>query len=264
MLEATSRRLCFCIFSVVVYGLLTYPSSATERTDAELRCLALTVYHESRGEPDSGKLAVAYVVLNRTRDMRFPREICDVVYQSSADGRGGCEFSWTCDARSDQPTNLASWQDSVRIARLAYWRHALDPTNGAMWYHADYVEPKWAATLSVPQEIGQHLFYRANGAPLAPVPVAPEQARPLTRKAIATGVVPEAPALRLPEATKTFLLELRVTMMIYVPTLRDRAVRINDIMYRQGDELAPGLALASITSTAIVVRYQDRWFRFMF
>jgi hypothetical protein len=33
-------------------------------------------------------------------------------------------------------------------------------------------------------------------------------------------------------------------------------------MFHQGDELMPGLVLASISSRAVVVRYQDRWFRF--
>ena len=75
--------------------------------------------------------------MNRSRDERFPRTICEIVYQHAAAGNGGCEFSWTCDAVSDQPMNTASWQDSVRIAQAVYWGQTTDPSNGAMWYHAD-------------------------------------------------------------------------------------------------------------------------------
>ena len=33
-------------------------------------CLALTVYHESRGEPQAGQYAVAEVVMNRSTELR--------------------------------------------------------------------------------------------------------------------------------------------------------------------------------------------------
>ena len=251
------------MISVVVYGFVSHPGHAAERVDAELSCLALTVYHESRGEPEFGKLAVAHVVMNRAKNERFPRTICDVVYQSGADGDGVCEFSWTCDTVSDQPEDLTSWQNSVRIARLVYWGSVPDPTNGAMWYHADYVEPEWAATLGAPQRLGRHLFYRVGAERSTVLASIPQDTRLVARKALATGVTPENPALRLPEATTEFLLEMRVTMIVYVADRQDRAVRINDTMYRQGEELAPGLILASITSTMIVVKYEDRWFRFV-
>ena len=35
-----------------------------------------------------------------------------------------------------------------------------DPTGGALWYHADYVEPDWARTKLVVAMIGRHLFFR--------------------------------------------------------------------------------------------------------
>ncbi len=234
-----------------------------DRSDTELQCLALTIYHESRGEPDTGKLAVAHVVLNRAKDQRFPRTICEVVYQTAAPDHRGCEFSWTCDALSDQPSDLASWLDSVRIARSVYWGYTRDPTGGAMWYHAEYVEPDWAETLSVPQRFGRHLFYRTNDRSVTSLTSAPMPTPLAARQPLVTGMMPESPAPRLPDATRSFLRELRITMLIWATEVGDRAVRINDAMYHEGDELAPGLVLASIASGAIVVRYQDRLFRFM-
>jgi hypothetical protein len=199
--------------------------------------------------------------MNRARDERFPPAICEVVYQRAAAENRGCEFSWTCDAVSDQPMNTASWHDSVRIAQAVYWGQTTDPSNGAMWYHADYVTPAWAATLGAPQQLGRHLFYRAKDEAIVETASAPKPALP-ARRPIVAGVMPANLAPRLPEAIASFLADLRITMLICVTDVRDRAVRINDEMFHQGDELMPGLILASITSRAVVVRYQDRWFRF--
>ena len=45
------------------------------------RCLAGAIYFESKGEPLAGQLAVAEVIINRTKSGRFPTSICSVVTQ---------------------------------------------------------------------------------------------------------------------------------------------------------------------------------------
>ena len=55
-------------------------------TASALLCLTMNVYHESRGEPESGQMAVAYVTLNRAVSQN--RDVCSVVYEKS-------QFSWT-------------------------------------------------------------------------------------------------------------------------------------------------------------------------
>jgi hypothetical protein len=244
-----------------MYGALGSSAAIADRKAADLTCLALTIYHEARGETDTGKIAVAHVVVNRSRDERFPRTICEVVYQHAAAGNGGCEFSWTCDEVGDQPMNDTSWQDSVRVAQAVYWGQTTDPSNGALWYHADYVAPAWAAALGAPQQLGRHLFYRAKDKRLVGTARAPKPLLP-ARRPIVAGVMPANPALRLPDAIATFLADMRITMLICATDVRARAARINEQMFHRGDELAPGLVLASITSSGVVVRYQDRWFRF--
>jgi len=52
--------------------------------DAEMQCLAGTVYFESKGESLQGQLAVARVVLARVASSRFPNSICGVVFQRSS------------------------------------------------------------------------------------------------------------------------------------------------------------------------------------
>ena len=36
----------------------------------------------------------------------------------------------------------------------------LDITDGALWYHADYVDPWWSAVKQRTMQIDQHIFYK--------------------------------------------------------------------------------------------------------
>ena len=37
-----------------------------------------------------------------------------------------------------------------------------DPTDGALWYHADYVDPYWRTAFDQGPTIGRHIFYRTK------------------------------------------------------------------------------------------------------
>ena len=124
-----------------------------------LDCLALNIYHEARGEPDDGKVAVAQVVMNRVADRRFPDDVCDVIKQGGTQPRYACQFTWWCDGRSDRPRDRLAWQDSMSLARQVMNGAVKDPTGGALWYHADHVNPPWGAHLTPAGNIGRHVFY---------------------------------------------------------------------------------------------------------
>ncbi len=126
----------------------------------EVRCLALTIYFEARGEPERGKRAVAHVVMNRVLDTGFPDGVCEVVRQGGEDRLHRCQFSWWCDGRSDEPRPGKSWRTSLAIARGVYWETSEDPTAGALWYHASYVKPAWRTRFTKGPRIGDHIFYR--------------------------------------------------------------------------------------------------------
>src|SRR3546814_1535281 len=55
--------------------------ASAETSDAEQECLAGAVYFEAQGEPLTGQLAVAEVVLNRAASGRYPTTLCEVVIQ---------------------------------------------------------------------------------------------------------------------------------------------------------------------------------------
>lgn len=127
---------------------------------SELRCLALNVYFEARSEPRIGMFAVAAVTLNRVAHPRFPNSVCKVVWQGEKLGQHRCQFSWACDGRSDRPRDSRAWKSAQEIAHMMLTYGLADPTAGALWYHADYVEPRWARHMTVVARIGRHVYYR--------------------------------------------------------------------------------------------------------
>lgn len=133
-------------------------ASTTERRQ-QLHCLALNIYWEARSEPITGQLAVAAVTLNRVQDPRFPSSVCGVVRQGGEIRRHRCQFSWWCDGKKDDPKDANSWRRANTLARLSSAGIVDDPTQGAMWYHADYVTPYWAAKKERVAQIGRHIFY---------------------------------------------------------------------------------------------------------
>lgn len=137
--------------------------------ESELQCLALNIYFEARSESDAGRRAVGHVVMNRVVDPRFPGWVCEVVRQGGEWPRNRCQFSWWCDGRSDKPLDRASWTRSWEAAYQVYWGYSEDPTDGALWYHADYVKPAWRKLMGTSNTIGRHIFYSKSNRNLVPV-----------------------------------------------------------------------------------------------
>lgn len=111
----------------------------------QVECLARNIYFESRGQPHLGKLAVANVTLNRSRDTGL--SVCSTVYQRTATV---CQFSWVCELQESQTKqkikiNNTYWYESLIIAYLAYNNMVPDITNNAKYfYNPKIASPKWA------------------------------------------------------------------------------------------------------------------------
>ncbi len=148
---------------VTVFSGLGLPAparaGAREVPPDALRCLALAVYFEARGEPREGKEAVAYVVLNRAREAQFPGGVCQVVQQGGE--QRPCQFGWWCDGRSDKPAPGRMWESSQDVAREVLAGQVEDPTQGALYFlRVKAREPTWAERLTRLARIGGHVFYR--------------------------------------------------------------------------------------------------------
>ncbi|TQS73206.1 cell wall hydrolase [Rhodobacteraceae bacterium] len=126
-------------------------------SDDQLQCLAQVLYHEARGESRQGQKAVAEVVLNRVDDPAFPNTICGVVNQGN--GRS-CQFSWTCDGRSDKIANRAVFSRVSDVARAMAGGAPRDVTSGATYFHTPAVHPSWSKRFVRTARVGAHIFYR--------------------------------------------------------------------------------------------------------
>lgn len=123
----------------------------------EVKCLAENIYFESAHEPDVGKMAVAFVTLNRMHNKDFPSTVCEVVTQKT---KNTCQFSWFCILKDKTPRNHEIYQKILDMASFIYVNYDKmeDPSYGALYYHADYVNPKWK-NLNHVTTIGRHIFY---------------------------------------------------------------------------------------------------------
>ncbi|MFN4113554.1 MAG: cell wall hydrolase [Sphingomonadaceae bacterium] len=129
-------------------------TSTDGQLSPELDCLAGAIYFEARGEPLLGQLAVAEVIINRSRSNRFPDTYCAVVRQPG-------QFSFVRKGAIPQARrSTRAWQNAVAVARIAHsggWQsHAED----ALYFHANYVRPSWSRSKQALATIDSHIFYR--------------------------------------------------------------------------------------------------------
>lgn len=122
------------------------------------RCLASAIYFEARAEPARGQSAVAQVVLNRVFSGYFPKDICDVVYQSAHER---CQFSFACRAARNVIKERGAWARASRIAARTLAGDGYDPAIGASThFHAVNIHPDWVREMRKMVRYGTHNFYR--------------------------------------------------------------------------------------------------------
>jgi spore germination cell wall hydrolase CwlJ-like protein len=138
------------------------PAAGIDRARA-VECLADAIYYEAAREPRAGQEAVAQVVLNRVRHPAYPKTVCGVVFQGSARATG-CQFTFTCDGAMRWAPEPALWRRAEAVARRAVSGYVDKQVGSATHYHAVYVVPTWAPSLAKMTQVGQHIFYRWEGA----------------------------------------------------------------------------------------------------
>jgi len=116
--------------------------------------IALCLYHECRGEPQEGQIAVAHVIMNRA--IKRGKSVKEIIQQPK-------QFSWLNDGRPDDVVDHDAFvlcMESVVLAR----NERLEGKNffGADHYFADYIDqPSWAKNMTFIRKVGRHLFYRS-------------------------------------------------------------------------------------------------------
>lgn len=130
----------------ILWGMLNVAHAKTETYNQKLRCLAEAVWRESRGEGYWGQVAVAQVVVNRSRSPQFPNDICKVIFQPG-------QFPW---AKNWKGVWKADKQSYYIARKVLHNRHQLQPFD-ALFFHATYVNPNWNRKRLA--QIGNHIFY---------------------------------------------------------------------------------------------------------
>ncbi|WP_199153494.1 cell wall hydrolase [Chromobacterium sp. ASV23] len=135
---------------------------------AAVMCLALNVFHEARGEPLAGQIAVAQVTINRAKEQDG---VCSAVFEDK-------QFSWV-DARTRVkrvdgkvvsiqlkrralPNDERAWASAVSVAAGALAGVYPDYVRGAKFYHEKSVRPDWLKHFKKVAVIGNHVFYKGQ------------------------------------------------------------------------------------------------------
>lgn len=126
----------------------------------QVTCMANNAYFEARSQSVSGIIAVTDVVMNRAEHGKpFKTTDCGVVYQKL---RGVCQFSWVCQKHGP----IKNWilYDKIKyIVENVYVGNIKDMSNGAIYYHADDIDPPFFNNKVETIKIGQHVFFKGEG-----------------------------------------------------------------------------------------------------
>ncbi len=128
-------------------GIFNSPgNSGSSSYSNDLNLLTRLVYGEARGEPYTGQVAVAAVVLNRVRNSNFPNTVAGVIYQQGA-------FTVV----SDGQINLTPNSTAKKAAQDAL--NGWDPTYGCIYYfNPATATNKWIWSRPHVITIGRHRF----------------------------------------------------------------------------------------------------------
>ena len=121
-------------------------NNTSSNSSSDVNLLARLVYGEARGEPYSGQVAVAAVVLNRVESASFPNTIAGVIYQAGA-----------FDVVSDGQINLTPNSTAIKAAQDAI--NGWDPSYGAIYYfNPNTATNAWIWSRPMTVTIGKHRF----------------------------------------------------------------------------------------------------------
>ena len=165
--KATSKSPWIFLFLFIgvagSFGWLLQTVHAAKLDRQSVRCLALNIDYEARGEPEAGQYAVAEVTMNRVAAAQYPSSVCGVVYEQRWDAkrkRMVGAFSWTELKNLPEPKGR-QWERARQIAEEVYYRrHESLQLADATHYHARSIRPRWSRELEPVARIGNHIFYR--------------------------------------------------------------------------------------------------------
>ncbi len=127
-------------------------NTAPDIAASDIECVAKVVHHEAGNQPETGKLAVAQVIVNRAESGRFPGKVCDVANQP------GQFFRL---AAYNPARNTPMWRAAVDAARAALSGQGTDVTRGAMFFRSAASRPdRFFRSRQRVVQLHDQVFYR--------------------------------------------------------------------------------------------------------
>ena len=121
-------------------------------------CLTEAIYFEAGNKGETGRRAVAHVILNRMISKNFPNSICGVIRDGQDDEK--CQFSYRCDLDYTRYQYPDQRMRAKATATTVLMGDTKDPTGGALFFHADYANPgRWFSSLKRVGNFGGNIFY---------------------------------------------------------------------------------------------------------
>ena len=114
----------------------------------QIECLSFNAYHESSGEGEKGMLATIFVVLNRTKDSRFPSTPCKVIAQKN-------QFVWWGKGKTIKDPK--AYDKAKQLVHEVLEGKYEDVTCGAIYFNAHHKSPK---NSKFTVRIGNHSFFK--------------------------------------------------------------------------------------------------------
>ena len=135
-------------------GSLVEAPPRTLRNATALTCLAVSIYHEARNQPELGQHAVAAVILRRAEiPHRWEDTVCEVVRP--------IQFSYlTADLTFAEIDEPAAWREAVAIAVSTLLDGPHPDLAKADHYHRFDIAPAWNETMEVVARVADHVFFR--------------------------------------------------------------------------------------------------------
>lgn len=131
------------------------------KANPECAKLAEAVYYESRSESTAGQIAVAQVIMNRTKSKSFPNTITGVVDQSGTSKKSGkkvYQFSYHGDSDVGNYKDKAAYQKALAVASGTMNGSYSDQVGGAV----NYLNPTIATDMSWSGDLGNNAVKIGN------------------------------------------------------------------------------------------------------
>lgn len=129
-----------------------------------IRTMAATLWGEARGESREGKIAVAWVIMNRAANPGWWGT--DIISVCTSPWQFSCWFDGQADRVAHVDERDVKFVQCLGVASGVLHDVWIDPTYGADHYYAPLAMvpvsrvPKWAIGKKATAKIGGHIFYR--------------------------------------------------------------------------------------------------------